>query len=80
VDSVGNPSTKDIKKMLAGNIEKHKLGVYLLHHGIHTHQGRQFILSIAHTKEDIDKTINVLVKAISDAMADGAIGKLPARC
>jgi glutamate-1-semialdehyde 2,1-aminomutase len=79
VDDAGNPPTKDIKKMLAGSKEKHKLGMYLLHHGIHTHQGRQFILSIAHTKEDIDKTVNALVKAIGDAMADGVIGKLPAR-
>ena len=78
VDDAGNPPTKDIKKLLAGVEEKHKLGVYLLHHGIHTHQGRQFILSIAHTKEDIDKTINALIKAIDNAMADGAIGKLPA--
>ena len=77
-DGAGNPPTKDIKKMLAGSEEKHKLGVYLLHHNVHTHQGRLFILSIAHTKEDIDKTVNALLKAIGDAMTDGAIGKLPA--
>ena len=77
-DGDGNPPTKDIKKMLTGSEEKHKLGVYLLHHGIHTHQGRLFILSIAHTKEDIDKTVEALVRAIGDAMVDGAIGKLPA--
>jgi len=80
VDGAGNPPTKDIKKMLAGSEEKHKLGVYLLQYGVHTHQGRQFILSIAHTKEDIDKTVNALVKAIGDAMIDGAIGTLPAGC
>jgi glutamate-1-semialdehyde aminotransferase len=78
VDDVGNSPTRDIKKMLAGSDEKHKLGLYLLHHGIHTHQGRVFILSMAHTKDDIEKTVDALVQAIRDAVADGAIGELPA--
>jgi len=78
VDDAGNPPTRDIKKMLAGSDEKHKLGLYLLHHGIHTHQGRVFILSMAHTKDDIEKTVDALVQAIRDAVADGAIGELPA--
>lgn len=78
VDGAGNPPTRDIKKMLGGSEEKHRLGLYLLHHGVHTHQGRMFILSIAHTKEDIDKAVEALVKAIQDAMADGAIGASPA--
>jgi len=78
VDDAGNPPTRDIKKMLAGSEEKHKLGLYLLHHGIHTHQGRMFILSVAHTKDDIERTVDALVKAIRDAVADDAIGGLPA--
>jgi len=78
VDDAGNPPTRDIKKMLAGGEEKHKLGLYLLHHGIHTQQGRMFILSVAHTKDDIERTVDALVKAIRDAVADDAIGGLPA--
>jgi len=78
VDDAGNPPTRDIKKMLAGSEEKHKLGLYLLHHGIHTHQGRILILSVAHTKDDIERTVDALVKAIRDAVADDAIGGLPA--
>ncbi len=78
VDGAGNPPTTDMKKMLAGSEEKHKLGVYLLHRGIHTHQGRMFILSVAHTRKDIDRTVEALVKAIGDAEADNAIGELPA--
>ena len=77
VDSAGNPPTRDNKKMLAGSKEKHRLGMYLLHHGIHAQQGRMFILSMAHTREDIDSTITALVKAIGEAMAEGAIGALP---
>lgn len=78
VDDDGNPPTGDIKKMLGGSEAKHRLGLYLLHHLIHTHQGRMFILSLAHTREDIDKAVDALIKAICDAMADGAIGESPA--
>ncbi len=77
VDEAGNPPTRDAERMLAGDAEKHKLGTYLLHHGIHTHQGRMFILSMAHTREDIDRTVDALISAIGDAMADGAIGQSP---
>lgn len=77
-DDDGNPPTRDVNKMLAGDDEKHRLGLYLLHHGAHTHQGRLFILSTAHTKSDIDRTVDALVEAIRDAMTDGAIGQLPA--
>jgi len=65
--------------MLAGGEEKQRLGLYLLQHGIHTHQGRMFILSIAHTKDDINRTVDALVKALGEAMADGSIGELPAQ-
>lgn len=78
VDSGGNPPTRDSALMLAGAEEKHKLGMYLLHHGIHSQQGRMFILSTAHTREDIDRTIDALVQSIDEAMAEGAIGELPA--
>lgn len=74
----GNPPTRDMKKMLAGDDERQRLGFYLLHHGVHTHQGRVFILSMAHTKHDVDRTVEALCRAIHDAMAEGAIGELPA--
>ncbi len=79
VDDAGNPPTRDARKMLAGGEEKQRLGLYLLQHGIHTHQGRMFILSIAHTKDDINRTVDALVKALGEAMADGSIGELPAQ-
>lgn len=78
VDYAGNPPTSDIKKMLGGSREKHMVGLYLLHHGIHTHQGRMFILSVAHTKEDIERAVDSLIKAIGEATADGVIGEAPA--
>lgn len=78
VDSAGSPPTRDARKLLAGSDAKHKLGVYLLHHGIHTHQGSMLILSAAHTREDVDRAVDALVIAIRDAMADGAFGDSPA--
>ena len=78
VDDGENPPTGDSRKMLAGAEEKHRIGVYLLQHGIHTHQGRMFILSVAHSREDVDRAVQALVAAIGEAMADGAIGELPA--
>lgn len=73
-----DPPTRDVQKMLAGDVERQRLGFYLLHHGIHTHQGRVLILSLAHTKHDIDSTVDALIRATRDAMAEGAIGELPA--
>jgi glutamate-1-semialdehyde 2,1-aminomutase len=78
VDGAGNPPTVDRSRLLAGSEEKHRLGLYLLQHGIHSQQGRMFILSVAHTREDIDRTIDALIRAIGEAMAEGAIGALPA--
>jgi glutamate-1-semialdehyde 2,1-aminomutase len=78
VDNAGSPPTRDITKMLGGSREKHMVGLYLLHHGIHTHQGRMFILSAPHTKEDIDRAVDALIQAVGDAMADGVIGESPA--
>jgi glutamate-1-semialdehyde aminotransferase len=76
----GNPPTANRSRLLAGSEEKHRLGLYLLQHGIHSQQGRMFILSVAHTREDIDRTIDALIRAIGEAMAEGAIGALPASC
>jgi glutamate-1-semialdehyde 2,1-aminomutase len=77
VDDAGSPPTPDSRRLLAGAKEKHKLGVYLLQHGIHSQQGRMFILSIAHTRDDIDRTVAALVRSIGEAMAEGVIGELP---
>ncbi len=78
VDDHANPPTRDMRKMLVGSDEKRKLGVYLLHHGVHTHKGMAFILSAAHTKDDVDITVDALIRAIRDAMTEGTIGELPA--
>ena len=60
-----------------GGPDKNKLCVYLLQRGISTLLGRMYILSIAHTKEDIDKTVDALVDAIGAAMADGVLKDQP---
>ncbi|MFC1998948.1 hypothetical protein ACFLVR_04850 [Chloroflexota bacterium] len=44
-----------------------RLCLHLLQRGVSTLGGRGFIFSCVHTKEDVDKTIEVLVASI-DAM------------
>jgi glutamate-1-semialdehyde 2,1-aminomutase len=77
-DDDSNPPSKDITRLMAGAPEKKKLGIYLLQRGIATLAGRMFILSIAHSREDIDRTVDALVDAIGAAMAECEVGELPA--
>ena len=71
------PPTKDEAKIVGGGPEKNKIGVYLLQRGIQTVLGRMFILNIAHSKEDLDKTADALIDAVITAQQDGVLGKLP---
>lgn len=58
-DIAGNPATRE------------RLCVHLLHRGISTLMGRFFVLSTAHTKEDIDKTLSALVESLEAMKAEG---------
>jgi len=58
------PPTRDVDKIMGMTAAKARLGHHLLHRGVSTMEGQIFILSCAHTPEDIDKTI----KALSDSL------------
>lgn len=69
------PPTKSVQKILdpAMVALKTKLCLYLLHHGVATMGGRLFVLSAAHTKEDIDQTIEALGAALDNIVAEGVL-------
>ena len=61
------PPTKDVSKLMARSPTRERLCLHLLQRGIATMGGRLFILSAAHTEEDIDRTIKALCDSF-DAM------------
>ena len=71
------PPTRDIDKIMnpAGAAMRARLGLHLLQHGIATFDGRCFILSVAHTREDIDQTIYTLGDSLDAMFAEGTLGK-----
>jgi len=66
------PPTKDVKKLLNPEMAalKRRLSLHLLQRGIATMGGRFFILSAAHTKEDIDETIEAFGSAVDDVVKE----------
>ena len=61
------PPTKDVSKLMARSPARERLCLHLLQRGIATMGGRLFILSAAHTEEDIDRAIKALCDSF-DAM------------
>ncbi len=61
------PPTKDVDKLMARSPAKQRLCLHLLQRGVATMGGRMFILSAAHTEEDIDQTVKALCDSF-DAM------------
>ncbi len=61
------PPTKDVGKLTARSPAKQRLCLHLLQRGVATMGGRMFILSAAHTEEDIDQTVKALCDSF-DAM------------
>lgn len=52
---------------------REELCLRLLQHGIATMGGRLFVMSAAHTKEDIDRTIDAFASSLGEMVADGVI-------
>jgi len=50
---------------------RQRLCLHLLHRGIATMGGRGFILTSAHTEEDIDQTVNALADSLEAMIAEG---------
>jgi glutamate-1-semialdehyde 2,1-aminomutase len=67
------PPTKDVKKILAGNEIKLRLSLLMMQRGIATPRMRFFIMSSAHTEEDIDWTIQALGESLDAMIAEGSI-------
>ena len=69
------PPTRDVRKLMAGASTKARLCLHLLHRGVSTMAGRFFILSVAHTEEDIDQTVKAFGHSLDAMLAEGTLNK-----
>jgi glutamate-1-semialdehyde aminotransferase len=71
------PPTKDIDKIMdpARLPIWARLCLHLLQRGIATMNGEFFILSDAHTKEDIDRTIEAFSDSLDAMIAEGTLNQ-----
>jgi len=69
------PPTKDVPKIVSKEMAAAKtlLGLHLLHRSIATMGGRFFVLSAAHTKQDIDYTLEAFASSLDDMLAEGVL-------
>jgi len=69
------PPTKDVQKIMnpAMASVKSKLCLHMLQRGVATMGARFFVISAAHTKEDIDQTIDAFSDSINAMIAEGEI-------
>ena len=69
------PPSKDVQKLMGKGDAKEKLCLHLLHRGVATMGGRLFVMSAAHTREDIDQTAEALGASLDAMLADGELQK-----
>ena len=71
------PPTKDIHKIVnPANVPlRARLCLHLLHRGVSTLGARFFILSAAHTEEDIDQTVKALGDSLNAMIAEGTLNQ-----
>ena len=69
------PPTRDVDKLMARSPAKHRLCLHLLQRGVATMGGRMFILSAAHTEEDIDQTVKALCDSLDAMIAEGTLNQ-----
>ena len=74
------PPTRDVSKLMAEAPTKAQLCLHLLHRGVATMIGRFFILSSAHTKEDIDQTVKAFGDSLDAMVKEGTLTKSLTRC
>jgi len=67
------PPTADTRKLLSGGSLRTRLCLHLLQRGIATMGARLFILSVAHTEEDIDQTVKALCDSLDAMIAEGSL-------
>jgi glutamate-1-semialdehyde 2,1-aminomutase len=70
------PPASDIRKIMNPEMEpiQNRLGLHLLQRGVATFGKGLFVLSAAHTTEDIDQTIDVLTDSLDAMIAEGTLG------
>ena len=66
-------TTNDSHKLLTGGSTRARLCLHLLHRGVSTMGARFFILSTAHTEEDIDQTVDSLGHSLDAMLAEGTL-------
>jgi len=69
------PPTRDMRKLMAGASTRTRLCLHLLQRGVSTMGGRFFILSVAHTEEDIDQTVKAFGDSLDAMIAEGTLNK-----
>ena len=67
------PPTRDVGRLLGGDRAKARLCLHLLQHGISTMGARFFILSAAHTEEDIEQTVKAFTGSLDAMRAEGSL-------
>ncbi|MCD6599721.1 MAG: aminotransferase class III-fold pyridoxal phosphate-dependent enzyme [Dehalococcoidia bacterium] len=71
------PPTRDIEKIMAPTAAatQGRLCLHLLQRGVATMDGEIFILSAAHTKEDIDQTVKAFGDSVDAMIAEGTLSQ-----
>ena len=64
------PPVRDINRLMTGSGGR-QMTLHLLHRGVATMGTRLFVLSVTHTKEDIDQTVKVFGDSLDAMIADG---------
>ena len=69
------PPTRDLRKIMNPQPipVRIRLGLHLLQRGIATMDARFFILSAAHSEQDIDRTMDALAESIDAMLAEGSL-------
>jgi len=71
------PPTRDIKKLCNPAVAPTwaRMLLHLLQHGVANMGGRLYVMSAAHTEEDIDQTIKAFAESLDAMIAEGSLPK-----
>ena len=75
-DNEYSPPTTSVKNIVGDDriaAVKNLLGLHLLQRGVATMGGKTFIMSAAHSKEDIDKTVGAFTESLDDMISAGEL-------
>ena len=71
------PPTPDTERIMGMVETKERLGHHLLHRGVSVLHGYMFVLSSAHTEEDIERTVVALDEAVEAMIEEGTLENPP---